>query len=321
MKNVRLNHFLSVRSRELMTIGLAVAAISAIFAATSQAALTHRYSFTTDASDSVGAANGTLKNVATVSGGKLQMNNPAFPDTSVPRGYLSLPPSILPSSGSATIEEWFNFGGSGFFTEAYTFTDHNDVGAGPTNPPGANVGQYLMHAISAPQPASPPGGAGTGGSHIAQAASGYAGSLTPPPGPETDAFETTPGLGAVGGGYLDDGQTYMATTVIDGVAGTLSYYVTRADGVGGLQQTVPAIPLSAYTFTNAYLGRSAFPGDFYTNGSVDEFRIFNDARSAAQISRDFGAGPDKVVPEPASLFLATCAGLGMLGFARLRLQK
>src|SRR4029077_19394329 len=142
------------------------ATMLAIFASTAFGDITHRYTFTTDASDSVGLANGTLKTVATVSGGKLQMNNPAFPDTSQPRGYLSLPPSILPSSGSATIEEWFTFGGSGFFTEAYTFTNHNDTGAGPTNPPGANVGQYLMHAISAPQPAIPPGPgpAGTGGS-------------------------------------------------------------------------------------------------------------------------------------------------------------
>ena len=289
----------------------------AIFASTTRADITHRYSFTTDASDTgtVGGANGTLQNVATVAGGQLQMNNPAFPNNSVPRGYLSLPPSILPSSGSVTIEQWFTFGGSGFFTEAYTFTNHNDTGSGPTNPPGAGNGQYLVNTISNPDNltgTSVPGA----GSSVAQATTGFN------PGNESCAFGSTVGLGFAGGGYLDNGETYMAATVIDGAAGTLSYYLTRVgDGLGGLQQTIAAIPLSSYSFTNAYLGRSPFPADNYTNGSVDEFRIYNEVRSTTQIARDFAAGPDKLVPEPASLFLAAFGGLGMLGFARRHSQK
>jgi PEP-CTERM motif len=298
--------------RTAVLAGLAIAAQWAVFTPASQAALTHRYSFTTDASDSVGALDGTLRSIATVSGGQLQFNNPDFSPASFAGGYLSLPPSILPASGSVTIEQWGTYRGSGFFTEAYTFTDHNyDFVNPPTNPPGPNSGQYLMHAVSAPQPASPPGGPGTGGSHIAQAASGFAGSLTPPPGPETDAFGTTAGIGAGGGGYLDDNTTYMTATVIDAGAGTLSYHIFRvSDGVGGLQQTIPAIPLASYTFTNAYLGKSAFPADNWLSGSVDEFRIYSDARSTAQIAADFRAGPNQLVPEPASLGLA---GLGIWG--------
>jgi hypothetical protein len=265
--------------------------------AQSPAAITHRYSFTTDASDSVGSANGTLVNVATVSGGQLQLNNLNFTGPSTAGGYLSLPPTILPSSGSVTIEQWFTFTGSGFFTEAYTFSDNNNDTAGP----GANNGQYLMHTISAPQGGPVPAG---GGSHVAQTLAGYAG------GPETDAFGSTVGLGAGGGGYLDDGGTYMAATVIDGSAGTLSYYVYRvSDSLGGLQQSIVAIPLSSYAFTNAYLGRSAFAGDNSTSGSVDEFRIYNNAKSAAEILADLNAGPNVVVPEPSTLVLSA------LGFA------
>ena len=52
------------------------------------AALTHEYSFTTDASDSIGGANGTLVNTATVSGGQLQLN--AFEPTIGSAGNLSL---------------------------------------------------------------------------------------------------------------------------------------------------------------------------------------------------------------------------------------
>ena len=296
-------------------LSFAAFAIAGIALATcafdAQAALTHRYSFTADASDSVGGANGTLRNIATVSGGQLQTNNPLFSPASFAGGYLSMPASILPSSGSVTIEQWGTYSGSGFFTEAYTFTDHNnDFINPPTNPPGANVGEYLMHAVSAPQGGPVPAG---GGSHVAQATNGFAG-----PPAETDAFGTTPGLGAFGGGYLDDGGTYMTATVIDGGAGTLSYYLYRvSDGVGGLQQTIPAIPLSSYSFTNAYIGRSAFLGDNWLSASVDEFRIYNSARSADSIAADFQAGPN-LVPEPASLGLAAIGVLGLLACRRFR---
>jgi hypothetical protein len=297
--------------RQFRFIVLPAALILGTCVCDSQAQLTHRYSFATNANDSVGSANGTLVNAATVSGGQLQLNNPNFaPNNQVPdpNGYLSLPASILPSSGSVTIESWFTFTGSGFFTEDWTFTDNNN----DANPPGANNGQYFMHTISAPQ--GGPNAGSAGGSHIAQATAGYAGG-------ETDAFETTPGFGAGGGGYLDGGdatdpiQTFMAATVIDGTAGTLSYYLfdLTKGGIGGLQQTIPAIPLSSYTFTNAYLGRSAFAGDNATSGSIDEFRIYANAESAAQIAADEAAGPDVLVPEPNALALAAIGLISLSG--------
>jgi hypothetical protein len=161
----------------------------------------------------------------------------------------------------------------------------------------------LIHTISNPQGGLVPAG---GGSSIAQTLAGYGG------GAETRAFATTPGIGAGGGGYLDDGGTYMAATVIDGTAGTLSYYVYRvSDGVGGLQSTIAAIPLSSYSFTDAFLGRSPFDADNWTSGSVDEFRIYNHALSAGDIAADLAGGPN-VVPEPSSLALAGVGALALL---------
>jgi PEP-CTERM motif-containing protein len=287
------------RRKTWINAGLKVsAALLAAYATTARADLTHRYSFASDASDSVGGANGTLMNIATVSGGQLQLNNPLFSPASFVGGYLSLPPSILPGSGSVTIEQWFTFGGSGFFTEGWAFSDRN----GGANPPGSNIGQYLMHTISNPQGGPNPT---AGGSSIAQTLAGYAGG-------ETRAFSTTAGLGFAGGGYLDDGATYMSATVIDGGAGTLSYYVFRvSDGLGGLQSSMTAIPLSSYTFNEAFIGRSPFSGDNWTSGSVDEFRIYNEARNGASILADFQAGPN-VVPEPSSLTLLGLSGAALL---------
>jgi PEP-CTERM motif len=290
-------------------LGLGSVMLVGLFAtAPVHADLTHRYSFTTDASDSVGTANATLMGPATVSGGQLQFNNPDFtagvgtnPTTD---GYATLPASILPSSGSATIEEWMTIQGSGFFAESYSFSNSNN----DANPPTGAGGQYLIHAISAPQPTTPPGGTNTGGDHIEQTVNGY--SL----GEQSDAYETTPNLGAVGGGYMDDGDTYFSATVIDGIAGTLSYYLWDiTQGIGGLQETIPAISLSSYSFTNAYLGRSPFTVDNILSGSMNEFRIYNDAQSPSQIAADFAAGPDVVVvPEPASLSLLALGAVGLL---------
>jgi hypothetical protein len=47
-----------------------------------------------------------------------------------------------------------------------------------------------------------------------------------------------------------------------------------------------------------------------TSGSVDEFRIYSDPRSTAQIAADFNAGPNVVlVPEPTSLALLSASAL------------
>jgi hypothetical protein len=266
--------------------------------------LTHRYSFTAGANDSVGTAHGTLQGVASVGGGALNFNNPNLAAPAPGRGYLSLPASILPTSGSVTIEQWFTFGSSGYASQAYSFR----------NVPGArSTGQFLMHTVSTPLPTNPPGGPNTGGSHITQGLFGWGG-----PPPATYAHHTTPGLGVQGGGYVDDGLAHMAATVIDATAGTLSYYIYRvSDGLGGLQQTIPAIPLSSYSFTEAFLGRSAWDVDNYINGSVDEFRIYNRAKTAAEIAADFAAGPS-IVPEPPSAFLGGFVAVGLVAVVRRR---
>lgn len=286
-------------------VGCAASVALFAWASTTTAGLIHRYSFTVDASDSVGDAHGTLVDgpnpgTPTFSGGQLQLNNANFSGPSETANYLELPSSILPTSGSVTIEAWFTFGGSGYYSESWAFSDRE----GGTNPPGPGHGQYLMHTLSNPLGGPNPQG---GGSSIAQATMGYSFG-----GDETRAYSTTVGIGDLGGGYLDNGDPHFSAAVIDADTGTLSYYVYRvSDGVGGLQSSIAAIPLSSYSFTDAYIGRSPFGTDNATNGSMDEFRIYDMARSAEQIAADFALGPNQV-PEPSALGLLAIGLIGIL---------
>jgi hypothetical protein len=184
--------------------------------------------------------------------------------------------------------------GSGFYTESYSFCNDSDA-----SPPTGAGGEYLTHTISAPQGGPVPAG---GGNHIVQSLNGYT------VGPELDAFGTTPGIGAGGGGYLDNGDTCFSATVIS-ADGTLSYYLYDiTTDQGGLQQTISGYPLSDFNFTHAYLGRSAFATDNATSGQMNEFRIYTGAKYSSEIAADFLAGPDSLVSTAPKLSVAFSAG-------------
>lgn len=96
---------------------------SAVIRVKNEAMLTHRYSFTTDASDSVGGAAGTLQGAATISGGQLQL-------TGNNADYLSLPSGLLQNYDSTTVDIWVNFGAAQNWARLWEFTD---VGLGTEN--------------------------------------------------------------------------------------------------------------------------------------------------------------------------------------------
>jgi uncharacterized protein len=75
--------------------------------------------------------------------------------------------------------------------------------------------------------------------------------------------------------------------------------------------------------TNNWLGQSEFAANPYFNGSIDEFRVFNDAQTAGQIAFDDANGPDVAnSPEPGAAFLllgGLC--LGAVPYARRRKSR
>lgn len=95
------------------------------------------------------------------------------------------------------------------------------------------------------------------------------------------------------------------------IAGTTMTGYVNGAAVGSktLSHTLSAIPGN-----NMYLGRSGSGGGTL-NGSIDEIRIYDNARSPADILNDYNAGPTEI-PEPTALCLMVTAGLsGLLCYA------
>jgi hypothetical protein len=91
------------------------------------AQLQHRYSFTSDASDSIGGANGTLMGNATVSGGNLVLDGTSGT-------YLNLPGGIVSSNTAVTIEAWATFGASSAWARLFDFGSTTGFGTNTTGP-------------------------------------------------------------------------------------------------------------------------------------------------------------------------------------------
>jgi hypothetical protein len=81
-----------------------------------EAVLTHRYSFTTDASDSVGGANGSLVGAAMISSGQLQL-------TGNTGDYLQLPSGLLQGYNAVTVDTWANLNAPNNWARLWEFND------------------------------------------------------------------------------------------------------------------------------------------------------------------------------------------------------
>ena len=113
------------------------------------AILLHRYSFASDASDSVGGANGTLVtgkdgSSATISAGlSLPGNTSGGYGQS---GYLALPAGLLTNTTSLTIECWFSENSQNTWAEVWDFgsSTSQNFGLIPNPPSGANGGNMEL---------------------------------------------------------------------------------------------------------------------------------------------------------------------------------
>ena len=216
--------------------------------------LVHRYSFTANANDSVGTANGVLQGGATISGGAAVLDGSS--------GYVNLPNNLVTGYTSVTIEAWvIDTGGR---TWARIFDFGNSSGGEDFTLGSDTAGTQYMFL-------TPRSGSGT---------------LR---GAYTTASNSGEQLAEWSGTALPTGVLKHVAWVSDGSANTALIYVDGALVASNTAFTLT--PASLGPTVNNWIGRSQWNDPLF-QGSITEFRIYNGALTAAEIQRSFTNGPD-----------------------------
>jgi hypothetical protein len=285
-----------LRVFRLVSSILAAAALLATTAQEADAALKHRYSFTSNINDSVGSADGTLVDPGSATGvfaaGKLNLTaNTGEPSDAISNdAYVDLPDGIISGLGTtATFETWVTVDTNRNWSEIYSFgqsrpdTGGEDISAGfgryitliPDTGDGPNT--FRFEAIQFPD-----GAAGN---------------------PAFNPFGAS-NVSAPNGATLPTGVNHHLVSIIDptdtnGGAnpnGTMRIYLNGA--LIGASPIYAGFTLASLPDVNNWLGRSQWPDPLF-DGSFDEFRIYDNGISANQIALNSVVGPDQFATAPA----------------------
>ena len=251
-----------------------VASLVFVAARPAGAALVHRYSFNDGtANDSVGAAHGVPVHNPEISGGHVNLANNGINTAWATGQYVDLPNQIA-RTPALTLETWATYRGGGAFQEIVS------LGTG-------SAGEILP---STPQPAT---GGPVGTDYVAiipqfpyNQQNGLGGTIRGPNVTEQPVIAPAP--------MPTTGEHHVAY-VVDYPNRTAALYL---DGLEVGRRSITLDP-SQFDQVNNWLGRSQWTDPFF-NGSIDEFRIYDTALTPAEVAASFAAGPDAVVPEPAS---------------------
>jgi hypothetical protein len=258
--------------------------------------LAHRYSFTSDANDSVGTAHGTVV-------------DPGVPTAVFAAGQLDLSVNTGQNSGAITEDAYVNLpngmfsavaaaGTSGAFSmelwatvsATHTWQRYVDVGSSNGGEDTSGNGSMQPYIYIAPN-----SGRFTDG----LASEAHAANQV---GPATEVGQTGP---LPNGVELHVVGTYDQNDTSAGANGTLKLY--RNGALLG-QAPIPAgLTLNTFTNNNNWLGRSQW-GDPVFDGSYNEFRVYDHALTASEVGADFLFGPDVIPTDILSLTVNTSTG-------------
>ncbi len=226
--------------------------------------LRHRYSFTTDASDSVGGQHGMLMGFAQIVGGQVVMDGSAGT-------YVELPPYLIAPTNvphsAVTFEGWITpYPVNGAWTRLFDF--------------GHTVG-------------------GVGGKDFFLApnteANGGQANLA--------VSDSTPGWRSEDEVFIPNilGRTNVHLVAIYNPNPNRARLALYLDGILAAE-TVTRKPLATLNNLVSYLGRSAYPADAYLNGAISEFRIWSGEMAPLHIAINGAIGPDAIGPtDPGAL--------------------
>jgi hypothetical protein len=237
------------------------------------ATLIHRYSFATDASDSVGGANGTLNGDATIANGQLVLSGNQGSSVILPSGILS-------GLNEVTIETWVTFPSA-----INAYANLCAFGYSDTTPLDTYIGDGGNYITFSPHT-----GPGTAQANFGQGLPGFNG--------ERDAI-----LPAV----FDNMTNLQITIVYHPMAGYEAFYTNGVlcastsmfniliDPVAYRDPAFTNTSILAYTLgadTTNFIGQSLYTGDPGLLANIKEFRIYNGALTQSQIAADYALGPN-----------------------------
>ena len=230
----------------------------------------HRYSFTTDASDSVGGADGILNGNAIITNGVVYLDGSSAANAPPGGTFVNLPTNIVRGLSSITVESWVTDFGSANWARIFDFGNSS---GGPGNQGGGT--QYMFLSL-------PSGASGnlrgaytiTGGGAGEQVVEWPAGGR-PPVNQETHIVWET-----------------------DAISHTGKLYANGA--LVGINTNVTLTPNDLGPTSNDWLGKSQFNDPFF-NGTIDEVRIYDSALSPLQVAIDLAAGPDTIITNTGNL--------------------
>jgi hypothetical protein len=263
--------------------------------------LVHEYKFSetsgTTAADSKGTANGTLNGDATFSGtGQLVLSGNQGSSVTLPAG-------ILGGFDEVTIETWVTFPSAiNPFANLFAFGGTDTTALDPNQGAGYNYVTFSPHTGAVPN---------TMQANFGQGVPGSAG--------ERDA---------VLAGVLDNQTNVHVVVVFHPSAGYEAFYTNGVLAASNSMFNVLIDPVAAVdsVFTNHsilnyqlandplnyglgpdplnYIGQSLYTGDPGLLANIDEFRIYNNALTPAQIAADYILGPNQLLGTSTSVSLS-----------------
>jgi hypothetical protein len=262
-----------------MRIHPALVVCALVFPAASvQAGLTHRYSFNDGtANDSVGTAHGVLVNGPTVQNGTLVFNpvtNDGINTNPATGQYVDLPNNIA-KTRAYTMEAWTTFRGGAPWQRIADFGNNSwNMEILPTDK--TTIGQegngfmFLSPSNRFGHPVAQLSVNSWGGSSDTD----FVGAVAPLP-QNTEVHIV----------YSHDPDTGVDALYVNGAL---------------WGQAVADHDASGMNYLNYWLGRSQFHADPFYNGTINEFRLYDNGLTGAQVLQNFSFGPN-VVPEPGAL--------------------